>query len=84
MVTIRLARHGAKRAPFYRIVAADSRNPRDGRFLEIVGHYNPVDANKKLVIKNDRVQHWLDQGAQPSDAVRRLLKRDAAATAAEA
>jgi small subunit ribosomal protein S16 len=83
MVTIRMARHGAKRAPFYRIVAADSRNPRDGRFLEIVGHYNPVDSKKQLTLKNDRIQHWLDRGAQPSDAVRRLLKRNAAEAAAE-
>ncbi len=83
MVTIRLARHGAKRAPFYRLVATDSRNRRDGRFLEIVGHYNPIGAGKKLVVKTDRVQYWLDHGAQPSDAVRRLLKRDAADTPAE-
>ncbi len=82
MVTLRLARHGAKRAPFYRIVATDSRNKRDGRFLEILGHYNPVDGQKKLVLKNDRVQHWLDLGAQPSDAVRRLIKRDAVEAAA--
>ncbi len=83
MVTIRLSRHGAKRAPFYRLVATDSRARRGGRFLEIVGHYNPVGTEKNLVVKADRVQYWLDHGAQPSEAVRRLLKRDAAAQAAE-
>jgi small subunit ribosomal protein S16 len=74
MVTLRLARHGAKKMPFYRIVAADKRDPRDGRFIEILGHYNPVDAAKPLVIKTDRVQYWLDLGAQPSATVKRLLK----------
>lgn len=82
MVTIRLARHGAKRAPFYRIVATDSRNKRDGRFLEILGHYNPVDAAKTLVVKADRVQHWIDNGALPSPAAARLLAQ--AAKAAQA
>lgn len=75
MVTIRFARHGSKRAPFYRIVAADSRDKRDGRFLEILGHYNPVDAAKKLVLKGDRIEYWISKGAQPSESVGRLLKR---------
>lgn len=79
MVVIRLARHGAKKRPFYRIVAADSRNKRDGRFLEILGHYNPVASDKPLSLKAERVQHWLDNGAQPSSTVRRLIKRNAAA-----
>ncbi len=74
MVVLRLARHGAKKSPFYRVVATDSRNKRDGRFIEILGHYNPVSADKPLVIKTDRVQHWLDAGAQPSTTVARLLK----------
>lgn len=74
MVTIRLARHGAKKSPFYRLVATDSRNPRDGRFIEILGHYNPVAAAKPLTVKVDRVQHWIDLGAQPSATVARLLK----------
>ena len=77
MVTIRLARHGAKKAPFYRIVAADSRNARDGRFIEILGHYNPVSTAKELTIKTDRLQYWLDHGAQPSETVSRLIKRNA-------
>jgi len=79
MVVIRLARHGAKKKPFYRIVATDSRNPRDGRFIEILGHYNPVSTDKALTIKTDRVQHWLDNGAQPSSTVRRLIKKHTAA-----
>ena len=79
MVVIRLAHHGAKKKPFYRIVAADSRNPRDGRFIEILGHYNPVAADKPLTIKTDRIQHWIDNGAQPSATVARLIKKHAAA-----
>jgi len=74
MLTLRLARHGAKKSPFYRLVATDSRNPRDGRFIEIVGHYNPVVPSKPLVVKMDRVQHWIDLGATPSATVARLLK----------
>jgi len=79
MVVIRLARHGAKKKPFYRIVATDSRNPRDGRFIEILGHYNPVATDKPLTMKADRVQHWIDQGAQPSPTVARLIKKNSAA-----
>ena len=79
MVVIRLARHGAKKKPFYRIVATDSRNPRDGRFIEILGHYNPVGADKPLTMKTDRIQHWIDQGAQPSPTVARLIKKNSAA-----
>jgi len=81
MVAIRLARHGAKKSPFYRIVATDSRNPRDGRFIEILGHYNPVSKDKQRVVKGERIQHWIDQGAQPSPTVARLLKQNKAAEA---
>jgi small subunit ribosomal protein S16 len=83
MVTIRLARHGAKKTPFYRLVATDSRNPRDGRFIEILGHYNPIADAKPLTLKSDRIQHWIDLGAQPSATVARLLKthRNASADA---
>ena len=56
-------------------MAADSRDKRDGRFLEILGHYNPVDAAKKLVLKGDRIEYWISKGAQPSESVGRLLKR---------
>ncbi len=63
---------GAKKSPFYRIVVADQQSPRDGRFIEIIGTYDPKGS--KVVVKNDRVAHWLSLGAQPSDSVARLLK----------
>ena len=73
---LRLARAGAKKRPFYRIVVADSRSPRDGRFIEIVGTYNPIlpkeDANRVL-LKTDRIEHWLKVGATPTDRVLRFL-----------
>ncbi|MGA0609987.1 30S ribosomal protein S16 [Caldimonas sp. KR1-144] len=76
MVVIRLARGGAKKRPFYNIVAADSRNRRDGRFLERVGFYNPVASGKEegLRIAFDRVEHWVGNGAQLSPTVARLVK----------
>ncbi len=73
-VVIRLMRAGAKKRPSYRLVAADSRRQRDGRFLEILGHYNPVAQPFELVVQKDRVQLWLDQGAQPSEQVASLLR----------
>jgi len=75
-VTIRLARHGAKKKPFYRIVVADSESPRDGRFLENVGTYDPLLDPAKVTFKSDRLRYWMDQGAKPSDTVRTLLKRE--------
>ena len=75
MVKIRLRRMGAKKAPYYRIVVADSRNPRDGRFIEEVGLYDPMADGQKLSVKMDRVQYWISNGAQPTDAVRGLLKK---------
>jgi len=75
-VKIRLARHGAKKRPFYRIVVADSESPRDGRFLENVGTYNPVKDPAEVTLKTDRVQYWLQQGAIPTDTVRNLLKKE--------
>jgi small subunit ribosomal protein S16 len=75
MVTIRLRRTGKKKQPSYRVVIADSRSPRDGKFIEIVGFYNPVRQPQELEIKADRVRHWMSVGAQPSDTVVRLLKR---------
>lgn len=77
MVVIRMARGGAKNRPFYSIVVADSRMPRDGRFIERVGFYNPKAAENepKYRIALDRVDHWVRHGAQPSDAVRKLIKR---------
>lgn len=72
-VKLRLKRMGAKKAPFYRIVAADSRYPRDGRFIEIIGHYNPTSETADLKIDEELALKWLQNGAQPSDTVRNLL-----------
>ena len=76
MVVIRLARHGAKKKPFYQIVAADKRMPRDGRFIEKLGFFNPVASGQaeKLRMELERVEYWLSQGAQPSDRVKSLIK----------
>lgn len=75
MVKIRLARHGAKKRPFYRIVAADSRAPRDGRFLERLGSYDPTQDPALIEIKQDRLAKWLKNGAQPTETVSRLIKK---------
>ncbi len=75
MVKIRLRRMGAKKAPYYRIVVADSRSPRDGRFIEEVGMYDPMADGSKLTVKMDRVEYWIANGAQPTDTVRGLLKK---------
>lgn len=81
MVVIRLARGGAKKRPFYNIVAADSRNRRDGRFIERVGFYNPVasGAEKSLVVNAERLAYWEQNGAQLSPTVARLVKQSAKA-----
>jgi small subunit ribosomal protein S16 len=73
-VVIRLMRAGAKKRPFYRVVAADSRRQRDGRFLEILGHYNPLTRPYELVLHKDRVEEWLTKGAQPSEQAASLLR----------
>ena len=73
-VKIRLARHGAKKRPYYRIVVADSRSRRDGRFIEEVGRYNPCVTPSFVQIDQDRMDYWLGCGAQPTDTVARLLK----------
>jgi small subunit ribosomal protein S16 len=77
MVVIRLARGGARNRPFYNIVVADSRMPRDGRFIERIGFYNPKASGneQKFRIQLDRVSHWVSKGVQPSDAVKKLIKR---------
>ena len=75
MVKIRLRRLGAKKAPFYRVVVADSRFPRDGRFIEEIGYYNPVSEPVDLKIDAERAKYWLGVGAQPSDTCRGLLKK---------
>ena len=74
-VKLRLRRMGAKKAPFYRIVAADSRFPRDGRFIEIIGYYNPTTDPIELKVDEDLVMKWLAEGAKPSDTVRNLLSQ---------
>ena len=75
MVKIRLRRVGAKKAPFYRIVVANSRAPRDGRFIEELGTYNPAADGEKLKVNMERVQYWVSNGAQPTDTVRGLIKK---------
>ena len=75
MVKIRLRRMGAKKAPFYRIVVADSRYPRDGRFIEEIGTYNPFVHPADLKVDVDRAQAWIKTGAQPTETVRDLLKK---------
>lgn len=74
MVKIRLARYGAKKKPFYRIVAADSRSPRDGKFIDILGTYDPTRNPAALKLDKDKVKSWLEKGAQPTDTVGSLLK----------
>src|SRR6185312_5875434 len=74
MIKLRLRRMGAKKKPSYRIVVADARAKRDGRFIEIVGHYNPLTEPTTLVIDGERARYWLGQGAQPTDRVAKLLK----------
>lgn len=75
MVKLRIQRFGSKKRPFYRIVAADSRYPRDGRFLEILGTYNPVTQPAEVKINEEKVLKWLSTGAQPTDTVRSLFSR---------
>jgi len=74
-VKIRLRRMGAKKAPFYRVVVADSRYPRDGRFIEEVGYYDPTKEPSVVNIDGEKVKKWLQNGAQPTDTVRSLLKK---------
>lgn len=75
MVKIRLRRMGAKKAPFYRIVVADSRSPRDGRFIEEIGTYNPLTDPAEVKINSERAQEWIKSGAQPTDTVKGLFKK---------
>ena len=83
MVRIRLTRLGAKKKPFYRVVVADSRSPRDGRALEILGHYNPMEEPPILKLDVSRADHWISKGAQPSETVASLIKRARTAAPAE-
>ena len=75
MLKIRLRRMGAKKQPFYRIIVADSRAPRDGAFVEELGYYNPTVEPAELKVDNERAQQWMKNGAQPTDTVRGLLKK---------
>lgn len=74
-VKIRLARHGAKKRPFYRIVAADSEAPRDGKFLETLGTYNPLLETAEIMLKTERVKFWMEKGATPTVTVKNILKK---------
>ena len=75
MVKIRLKRMGAKKAPFYRVIVADSRSPRDGRFIEEIGYYNPLTNPVEVKIDADKAKKWLNNGAQPTETVKALLKK---------
>jgi small subunit ribosomal protein S16 len=86
-VSIRLRREGALNRPYYKVVVADSRSPRDGKFIEIIGTYDPTKPGHNSTLKLDRIEYWISKGAQPSDTVRSLIrknKRQAAAPSAEA
>src|SRR5436305_2452586 len=75
-VSIRLRREGAKNRPYYKVVVADSRSPRDGKFIEIIGTYDPKKPDHNSTVKLDRIDHWISKGAQPSDTVRSLSKKN--------
>ena len=75
MVKIRLKRMGMKKEPFYRVVVSDSRSPRDGRFVEEIGYYNPVSDPAVIKLDEEKAKYWLSTGAQPTDTVRGLLKK---------
>jgi len=79
-VKIRLARMGAKKRPFYRIVVADSRSPRDGRYIEVVGTYNPCVDPAKIILKDEKILDWLNKGAQPTQTVCSILKKEGVLT----
>ena len=79
MVKIRLRRMGAKKNPFYRVVVADSRAPRDGRCIEELGYYDPLAEDQQIKVDLERAKYWIDNGAQPTDTVRGLLKKAEAA-----
>lgn len=75
-VKIRLARYGAKKKPFYRIVVADIESPRNGKYLEKVGTYDPLQDPAKISLENERIQYWIEKGATPTDTVKSLLKKE--------
>ena len=75
-VKMRLRRMGAKKAPFYRVIVADSRSPRDGRFIEEIGYYNPISEPVEVKIDADKAKTWIKNGAQPTETVKALLKKN--------
>ncbi|MGI9087637.1 MAG: 30S ribosomal protein S16 [Chthoniobacterales bacterium] len=75
-VSIRLRREGTKNRPYYKVVVADSRSPRDGKFIEIIGTYDPKKTEHNSTLKLDRIEHWVSKGARPSDTVRSLIKKN--------
>src|SRR5882757_2883730 len=83
-VSIRLRREGAKNRPYYKVVVADSRSPRDGKFIELIGTYDPKKPDHNSTLKLDRIDHWIALGARPSDTVRSLIKKNKAQPAAGA
>jgi len=83
MVKIRLRRMGAKKSPYYRIVVADSKSPRDGRFIEEIGTYNPLTSPSLIEVDAERADYWIKNGAQPTDTVRALLKKASSAQPAQ-
>ena len=80
-VSIRLRREGTKNSPYYKVVVADRRSPRDGKFIEIIGAYDPKKPGHNSTLNIDRVEYWISKGAQPSDTVRSLIKKNKKATA---
>ena len=81
-VSIRLRREGTTNRPYYKVVVADSRSPRDGKFIEIIGTYDPVKKDHNSTLQLDRVDHWISKGARPSDTVRSLIKKNRSVAAA--
>ena len=81
-VKIRLARHGAKKRPFYRVIVTDSHSPRDGRFIEQVGTYDPCSNPMRFEVKRDRLEKWLEKGAKPSETVAQMLRKSGLPTRA--
>ncbi len=81
MLMIRLARFGAKKKPTYRVVIIEKEKARDGRAIEVVGHYNPIAKPPAVDLKHDRIKHWISQGAKPSDTVKRLIEKHPATAA---
>ncbi len=82
-VRVRLTRVGSKKNPIWRVVVADGRSPRDGKFIETVGHYNPQTQPSTIVLDQERLQHWIDRGAQPSGTVKKLMRSGGAPPAAQ-